>query len=279
MTCSINLLRISRLGFEARRECPGAQRIHRPLPGARRRNSTSSSSAMVMAVEQAEVVRQDEDEEHPGDHVRPRIGHSAKSATTGSSARSAGAAWGSFTRPSRYRWADAWRSASPAGAGTRAIPADPGAVPPWRPAPGRPRLHHTNIVPVYDVGPGTGGCPVFRHAVHRGSGARLGHHRGLGGGSWTGPDPSPRSKRQPEAGRTGPAESTPARASRRRRSAKGSRSARSCGRFSPVGSTLGARARSWREARSRGWQRPSPEASTHRPGPERRVERPASTRH
>ena len=39
------------------------------------------------------------------------------------------------------------------------------------------RLHHTNIVPVYDVGQ-DGGCPLLRHAVHPGP------------GSWTRSSPS-----------------------------------------------------------------------------------------
>ena len=41
----------------------------------------------------------------PGPRVHPR----ARSATTGFSARSAGAGWGLCTRPSRSRWAAAWR--------------------------------------------------------------------------------------------------------------------------------------------------------------------------
>ena len=42
----------------------------------------------------------------PWSHLRARIGGWA---TTGSSARSAGAAWGWSTRPSRSAWAAGWR--------------------------------------------------------------------------------------------------------------------------------------------------------------------------
>ena len=61
----------------------------------------------MVKVEQAEGVRQGE-ESRPG-IPGPRIRLRARSATTGSSARSAGAAWGWCTRPSRSRWAAAWR--------------------------------------------------------------------------------------------------------------------------------------------------------------------------
>ena len=42
------------------------------------------------------------------DGGRPTARRSARSATTGSSARSAAAAWASSTRPSRRRWAGTW---------------------------------------------------------------------------------------------------------------------------------------------------------------------------
>ena len=62
----------------------------------------------LVKVEQAEGGRQGEEERRPG-IPGPRIRPRARSATTGSSARSAGAAWAWCTRPSRSRWAAAWR--------------------------------------------------------------------------------------------------------------------------------------------------------------------------
>ena len=90
------------------------------------------------------------------------------------------------------------------------------------------RLHHTNIVPVFEVGQ-DGDVRFYAMQFIQGQG--LDRSSPSCGGSATGPDPSPRSGRPPRASRSGPAESTPARASRTRQSAKGSRSARCCGPF------------------------------------------------
>ena len=70
-------------------------------------------------------------------------------ATTGSCARSAVAAWASSTRPSRSRWAAAWRLKVLAAGALL----DPKQVRRFeREAKAAARLHHTNIVPVFGVG-------------------------------------------------------------------------------------------------------------------------------
>ena len=65
----------------------------------------------MVKVEQAEGALTGRGGADPG-IAGSRIRRRARSATTGSSARSAGAAWASCTRPSRSRWAAAWRSRS-----------------------------------------------------------------------------------------------------------------------------------------------------------------------
>ena len=60
----------------------------------------------LVEVEQVEGVAGD-DALQPAAVAAPR--RCSRSATTGSSARSAAAAWASSTRPSRSRWAAGWR--------------------------------------------------------------------------------------------------------------------------------------------------------------------------
>ncbi len=91
------------------------------------------------------------------------------------------------------------------------------------------RLHHTNIVPVFEVGQ-DGDVRFYAMQFIQGQGLDTGHHRAAAA-------PRPGQIRvqdqggRPRASRSGPAESTPARASRARHSAKESRSARCCGPF------------------------------------------------
>ena len=70
-------------------------------------------------------------------------------ATTASSAKSAGAAWASSTRPSRNRWAAGLRSRCSAASALRTSEALRRFE---REAKAAAKLHHTNIVPVFGVG-------------------------------------------------------------------------------------------------------------------------------
>ena len=90
------------------------------------------------------------------------------------------------------------------------------------------KLHHTNIVPVYEVGQ-DGDVRFYAMQFIQGLGldAVITELRQLR----TGPGPSPGSKRPPGAGRPAPRGGTPAGASTPQPSAKGSRSAGSCSTF------------------------------------------------
>ena len=85
-------------------------------------------------------------------------------ATSGSSARSAAAAWGSSTRPSRSRWG----AASPRRSCRWPPPLDPRAIQRFQlEAQVAGWLQHPRIVPVYAVGI-VDDVPYLRDAVHRG---------------------------------------------------------------------------------------------------------------
>ena len=64
----------------------------------------------MVKVEQAEGLRQCDEEIE--DSRAKKSNSPGRLATTGSCARSVGAAWGSCTRPNRSRWAAGWRSRS-----------------------------------------------------------------------------------------------------------------------------------------------------------------------
>ena len=123
----------------------------------------------MFKVEQVEDLRQGGQE---GDGSRPRSHLRGRSATTGFSARSAGAAWASCTRPSRSRWAGGWPSRSCRGR----FPATggPGAVSPRGPRRGpiAPHQYRAGL----RGGPGRG-RPLLCDAVYPGPGTRRRHHR------------------------------------------------------------------------------------------------------
>ena len=182
-------------------------------------------------------------------------------ATTGSSARSAGAAWAWSTRPSRSRWAAGWRSRSCRGRSRR--PDGPGAVPPRGPRRGTaaPHQHRAGL----RGGPGWR-CPLLCHAVHPGPGPRRRHRRAAAA-----PRPGQirvQDRRPPRrASRSGPAESDPATASRPR--------TRRSSRSQPVlRSILDRSVRPRRRAPGAGVRlesmlaRAVAEASRHQPGPD-----------
>ena len=97
-----------------------------------------------------------------------------RSATTASCARSAGAAWASSTRPNRRPWAgDVALKVLPAGRWRR-LGADPRFQ---REAKAAARLHHTNIVPVFEVGPGRRAPCTSRCSSFAGLGLDVVHRR------------------------------------------------------------------------------------------------------
>ena len=102
-TCSIGSPRSSPTAFRRGR----AARARRNTPTATRSWPTRSASLFpaMVKVEQVEEICHDWDDAERAD---ARATCRRRSATTGSSARSAGAAWGSSTRPSRSRSAAAW---------------------------------------------------------------------------------------------------------------------------------------------------------------------------
>ena len=149
----------------------------------------------------------------------------ARSATTGSSARSAGAAWASSTRPSRSRWAAAWRS--------KVLPRQVVRRPDgrWSGSAARPAPRRGCTTPT-----SCRSSRWARTAMSASTPCSSSRVRGSTwsspscGGSATGPDPSPRSGRPPRTSRR-PRASTPPGHRRARPSATGSRSARCCGRI------------------------------------------------
>ena len=125
----------------------------------------------MVKVERAEGLRQGE--ERRAADSRAANPPSTRSATTGSSARSATAAWAWCTRPSRSRSAVGWRSKM-LPRHDRRRPQDARAIPPRGPRRGATASHqHRAGV----RGRPRGGCLLLRHAVHSGPGARPGLRR------------------------------------------------------------------------------------------------------
>ena len=139
------------------------------------------------------------------------------------------------------------------------------------------RLHHTNIVPVFEVGQ-DGDVRFYAMQFIQGQGLDAGHHRAAAA-----PRPGP-IRAQDQGGLRGPVAPAPRRAlppghrgPDTRRRGRGQRG---------VAVDSDRSVRPWRPGPGAGgslaiecWPGPSPEASRHRPGPGRKAARPNPTPH